>query len=453
MPQVRNRENGPKAHQHALWLSCLITTLIRAPALHAGELAYGAGYVADYTSNIARTPTNENSEMIHSVLAGMAYQETTADINARVLAQADYRDYSRNSFSDESAFFFDGAGVVTIVPQQLNWTVEDTYRQIARDVTVADVPTNRSNANVFNTGPDVFFRFTPLNTIVVGTRYGNVQLSDSEWDHNRRGGYARWLYQSTPSTTWSLNLETLSVEFDDALTVYNYARRDGFFRFDFLPSRSRIVLDAGTSAIEREQSENIDGTLVRLTWVRELTSDSKFGLSLGQEFMDIGSTLLAGLSDVTAGVPTLPPTGLVQEAANAEVFYVRRGEFFYTRTGAAFSLDLRGIARDLDYEAVPQDREDRAMRLALTYHQSATSALTVFGDHAITTYLSLDRKDTAIGVGARLTHLLNRSLSLVVEGRRNTRTSTDASAEFDENRILLALLYSSGSVYAPIIRR
>lgn len=396
---------------------------------------------------------NEREDWVSSLLAGFAYQENTPDLTARVLAQADYRDYRKDVFSDETVYYLDSTLVWAVAPQQFTWTVDDTSRQIARDVTQQDVPTNRVDANVFSTGPDVFVRFGSVNTLVLGARYQDVYFEDSNADSNRYSVLSRWLYQASPVTVLSLNVDSLRVAFDDDIANINFTRQDLFLRFNTRPSQSEFTLDLGATNIDRENASDVDGFLRRLTWVRQLTPVTTFGASFSGEFNDVGSSLLARGTGTTGTISPSLDTGLVQAVVSGDVFYAKGGEVFYSDVGTLFGLDFRVLKRDFDYETSPLDREEKAARAAITYYHSATLSTTAFATLTETSYQDFAREDDTHNAGLRFAYRLSRSLTLGLEGRRVSRSSTDTATEFTEKRGLLTLLYSSGPLYTPIMRR
>ena len=58
------------------------------PSAHAGEFAYGIGYVGEYSDNIRRVPANPESEKVSSTLMGIAYRENAPTFDAFLQAQA-----------------------------------------------------------------------------------------------------------------------------------------------------------------------------------------------------------------------------------------------------------------------------------------------------------------------------------------------------------------------------
>lgn len=424
-------------------------------AAQAGDFAYGLGYTVMGSDNITRAPSNERSDTVHSYLAGFSYLERTADVTARILAQAVYRDYQDDTFGDEGVYNLNSSLLWTISPQRFTWTVEDVYEETQITNTTADTPSNRTNVNVFSTGPDFYLRFNPVHTLALGARAGNVSTGRANADNDRFSSSASWLYQANSTSVYSVNFQLLDVNYDDSTLNNDYTRHDVFARAEYRPSRSQYVIDLGTSKISRDRGQDLDGTLARLSWVRQLTTESSFGMSASGEFSDTGADVLSA-STATAsstGLPVSTSTSQTSDVVTSDVYYAKRGSIFYNRRGSSFALDSSAYTQELDFETTPQDRKENGVRLQLDFFYSGATTVTLFTEQARIQYQNFVREDTDRDFGIRLGYRVNRTISLGLEGRRTDRTSTISVVEYEENRVFLSVLYSTSPLFTPIATR
>lgn len=410
--------------------------------LRAAESAYGLGYTAEYSDNITLVSSNERSGWIHSLLAGFAYQESTTDLVARVLAQATYNQYPKNSFGDETLLDLNSSAVWTISPRRFLWTLEDTARQALIDSTAPELPSNRTTVNVLSTGPDITLRLAPVHTLTFGARAADVYTGRVNADNKRFNGSAEWLYQMSSLTDLSLNYRILDVKFDDAALNNNYTRQDFFFRARYQPSPSRYLLDLGASDLSFDRGNDFRGTLTRLSWSRELTPQSAFGASLSREVSDTGSTVLS----------IAPPSGSSQTVATGDIYETKSGSIFYNQRGNRIGVQFQAGRDVRDFATIPQDSKGNNGRLQIDYFLSAESTVTLFAYYSRLEYPDLVRRDVIQNSGLRFDHRLTRTVSMGLEGRRSERRSTDSTLEFVDNRALLTLLYSSGPLFTPLRR-
>jgi hypothetical protein len=429
----------------------LALTVSAAPAT-AAELAFGAGYAGQYSTNIRQTPDNHENEWINSLVAGAGFQSMTPELQARLFSQVEHRDYLHNVFSDETLFSLDSSAIWVVSPQFFTWTVEDGYQVVLLDATGTDTPSNRAGANAFSTGPDFFLRFSPAHTLTLGGRYGNVYVGRSDLDNDRYTGYARWGYASSPQTTYSLNYESLRVEFDNPVLNANFRREDTFFRFLTRPSRSTFTLDAGGTHIQTERAADVNGALGRAAWTRELTSESTLGLSYAAQYQDTGTALLAEVTNAGATTTTTTAT-TAQDVVSTDVYYSKQREAFYSHLGSVFGLYLRGYRRDLDFEVTAQDRRETNGLMELSWFYSGADTFVLFRESLKTQFWNTQRQDISRNTGLRYAYRLARYWTMGIEGSQIRRDSSDPAFDFIENRALFSLFYSTGAAYAPSVRR
>jgi hypothetical protein len=450
---------GTWASHRIILIAGLAVGAVTLPAAHAGEIGFGFGYVGAYSDNIRRAEGGSEEELTHALLGGLAYRENSADLAARLLGQVEYRDYSRNTYDDETVLLLDAAAVWTINPQRLIWTLEDRFDQLPQDATLADTPDNREAVNVFNTGPDLLLPLTPVDTLVVGARVGHSYFRESDVDHNRYAGIVRLRHLAGPSTSYSLNLETIRVQYTDlpeppaVSPVADYLREDLFMRMDRRTLLSRLVLDAGLTRIVPDTGDDYDGPLARLNWAQRVSSESSVGIAGGLEYQDVSGALLAGLADPTVQDPITAPPQIPQTVTSGDIFYHKRAEVYYTRTGLFVGFRINVFYRDRDYEHVAQDQIARGGRTDWSYNFTETLTGNLYGEATRTDYQDFVRIDRDVNYGAWFGYRLNPNVSLRLEGRRYERRSAAALADYEETRAYLSLLYSSSPIFTLTERR
>jgi hypothetical protein len=450
---VKNRQSGGGGKLSRLLVTGVLLGIGAIEPMWAGESAYGVGYSAEHSDNIALVSSNERSDWIHSLLTGFAYQEKTIDLVARVQAQATYNHYQKNSFGDQTLLDLNSSAVWTVSPQRFLWTLEDNYRQGLVDSTGVNTPTNQTNVNVLSTGPDVYLRFTPVHTLALGARAGDVYTGRVDADNKRFSGSAGWLYQSSSITTLSLNYQALGVRYENSTLNNDYAREDVFFRVDSRPSRSQYRLDLGTTHINFDRGNDVSGTLARLSWIRQSTPVSSFGASISKESLNTGTDVLAATTTVSPAPETAGGQGATSgqtSIVTGDVYTTKGGTIFYNHRGSQLGAQFQAGRRELDFETTPQDSKETNGSLQIDYLFPGATTATLFTGYIRTEYLDVIRRDTERNTGIRVAHHLSRTVSLGLEGRHHDRTSTVSSSSYVDNRILFTVLYSSGPLFAPL---
>ncbi|MDH5512638.1 MAG: hypothetical protein OEY27_05415 [Gammaproteobacteria bacterium] len=405
------------------------------------------------SDNINRAPVQKENDTVRILVANAAYQENTPRFLANVIAEAEYNDYQDDTFGDEGIYDLRSTLLWVLSPQRFTWSVEEVFEQRVIASSLADTPDNRTDVNVFSTGPDFYIRLNPLHTLALGARAGNVYTGTSNFDNDRYSGSLRWLYQTTSISTFSFNFVTQDVNYDDPVANVDFTRHDTFFRYEYRPSRSQYVVDLGASKVNKDRGEDLDGSLAKFTLHQQLSMVSSFGFSLSGELADTGTDIItAPLPITTIGVTPVSVPSLSADVVN-ELYYAKRAFIYYTRRGKNLGLAITLGAQDLDYETPTLDQREKTGDLMLDYFYSGTTTISLFSEQSRIDFHEIFRRDTDRDSGVRWQHRLSRSISIGLEGRRIDRNSTDPLREYVDNRALFSILYTSGSIPSPVFGR
>jgi len=281
-----------------------------APAL-AGQYDWGAVFMFAHDSNITRT-ADPHAEWTKTLFGGIAYAERTVDLTARLLAQVEKRDFVRNTYQNDTAYFLNGAAVWTMAPQQLYWIVEDLAGESLLNLTAPDTPANRVKTNSLSTGPEFTFRVDPTNLPVIGARYGRYDI-EGPGDNRRYTGYARWLHQLSEPEKLSLNYEMTRVDFTPPALFPTFLRQDQFLRYERLSPLNSLILEGGTTRIQRYGGDQTNGRLVRVAALDALTSEAAVRLNLSDQISDSANDFRLGVASAIS--PMTPATPIETAAA------------------------------------------------------------------------------------------------------------------------------------------
>lgn len=425
-------------------MACLLLVLARTAA--AGEYQYTLSYSADYSNNIGLAPTDEQDELIHVLDSNFILSQESRELDARAAARATYRDYQKNTFADQTTLGLDSEVTWKPLPESFQWVATDVYTQVAASPTLADTPANRLNTNVFSTGPDVFWRPDPVNTVQLGARYGsntfsgtdNASLADDA-DNTRRTGTIAWSYRYSPVTTLSIGHSTESVRFSNPGIGTNFDFRTNQTTAGLVSQRetNTFALDAGETRLKRTGQPEIHGKLGRLSWKRQLSSDSAFSIIAARSLSDTAGQLLAGSGGTT-------PIGAPLALSTSDVFTSKTATVLYSRGFGRGSLTLSAFRAERVFELSTADNDD-ARGATIQYTRSFSERLTSAAkfNYVRTLFPTITREDEdkagTISLQYKLTHTLFGGVSV----SRRIRQSTDPTAAFAENRVVLSLAYNS----------
>jgi hypothetical protein len=435
--------------------------------VHAVESGFVLGLSLTHDSNISRVETNPQSDWTRALIAGLFGRVNTVDLTARIQAQVERRHFYRRAFAEDTIGFLDGAGVWTISPRQLTWTVEDTFRELQLNLTSPDIPSNLTRSNSLSTGPDLTLSMSATNSVVIGGRYGRFDIKNSNGDNRRYTGYLRGVHALSAQAKLSLNYEATSMYFEPGAQAYSKIfREDWIGRLENLSGANNTVLDLGTSRVTQygggspglqcqatatpspqpcnAAASSLKGNrLARLTLSEKLSSQSTVRLLLSDQISDTYTDLLVGVTGST--VPRDPPVGLPTAAtfATGDLYHSKRGELGYTNNDGRFGYTLQAYGRRVDFLSLDNDFQEKGGTFLWSWTISDALRLNASTIYAKRTYSFDDRQDTDRTNSVNGTYRLNGNVTVAMDVSRVERRSTVPLSSYVDDRIMLVLAYSS----------
>lgn len=428
-------------------LAIAVATVLPGSA-SALDYMLDAGTRVEYSNNIFLTPANEKHGWVGVVSSGIRMREDGPYLKANLAGSVEYQDYRSDQFQDRTNVGLNGTAVWSPLPEQFTWTAEDVFSQVVRDRRLVDLPTNLENANAFSTGPDLFLRLNPVNTLNVGGRYADYYFENVETgtggltgdrDSTRTSGVLRWIYRATPRTTLSLNYTGEQTEFDDSINNENFKRRDAFFSWQtrITQTGSSANLDLGGTTVERERSPEVQGFLGRLSVNRQSTRQRYYRLAASAEYTDNARDIrTAGL---TGGDPTL-----VSVPGQTDILYAKQADASISNTSGFLVMVMRAYGRSEEYEVVvTDDIKTVGGGIEMSYKLTAALTASVVGNWSKSDYQNVDRIDRIASGGFGLAYRAREPLTVNLNLTRNERVSEGAVAgqEYEEFRAALGISY------------
>jgi hypothetical protein len=410
----------------------------------AASFTYSLGYRAEYSDNIYRLPDEQEvqSDLINTVLVGFTYLENTSTFNARILGNFIYEDYYNKTFENQTNNWLDAYGEYFFVPQVVSWVAADGFRKVQIDPLEPDTPTNRQDSNVFVTGPNVYLRFGPVDTLTIEARYGRAWVENVDIDSERDFIATRWAHRLSERNTLSLNYEFLDVDYENSTLNTDFRRHNFFLRANASSARNVYTLDLGRTRIEPYGDEAISNWLVRLDSTWQASSISSVGVHYGREYSDTASDLIpTGVIEQVGSGGIIPPIGT--DIVTGELYYTEEVEFFYTRRGNTFPWSARLFNRRIDYDTSPEDRQEKGSLVDARYVFSSTLSYQASASYTVLEYDQLGREDRDAIMGVALIYRAGPNLTAGLSLRRFVRKSTDSTAEYTDDRPAITINYAT----------
>lgn len=419
-----------------------------APLL-AGDLAYGGGYSLAYDTNITRVPSNPVADFTQTLFAGLGYQERTASVAARLSAQIERRDYLRDTYVPEKAYYVDASVLWTISPN-LSWIVENYASQVPISLTTVDTPTNRTNANSFTTGPDLSLHLTSTDSGLFGARYGLLTI-DGPGDNEYFTGYARGQHRLSQTSTVSLNYLATRVYFQDPEAFSNYSLDAWFLGYEYRPSTSGFRMEGGTVRLQQERLESPPpGFYGRISAVYQITPESGLSASAENTYSDTAIDLLGGVTSATQA-PSAPGR-ITPGSAVTGPYHGRRADLNLDHRGPRFQVTARGYARSVDYLQSNESYVEQDGRVEVFWFPGVTR-VRFYAEYLRRDFVDFFQQDRLRASSVTVTYRASRVMNVSVEAGRFASFSTLSQNNFVDYRLSLTLGFSTGPLYTPASRR
>jgi hypothetical protein len=417
-------------HRRSIIVSaCFIAALCgRAHADTRLTVEAGAGH----SDNITRTEGEEVDETIASLGVDLEWQAERPRLTADVNLNADYLEYLDDTFDSEVV----GAGNAllnfALVPERLNWTLEDHYGQQSNDPFSPITPETRESVNYLSTGPDLLLRFGDAGVRLFG-QYSLATYERSPVDNERLVGGLSLGRAGVRGQGLSFNAVQESVAFDD-LPANDFDRRSAYLAYGISGARTELRIEGGYTWLEPEQGEESGAPRVLVQVDRELTRSSTLTLVLGTQLTDSSAALSSAVDGPVPSGPTVTATADPFENRNASLSW----RFARRRTSIALGVDWD----DEQYETQPLlDRTRTSFDVALDRRLGARlsaglSASLIDEDFDAANFDARTRE-----LAASLSWQAGRAIGLRLVAERSSRDTSTGLGEYGENRVFLRVFY------------
>lgn len=461
----RNARWAPAARRAVFPKILYATTLSWACAhpLHAAETGYGIGLSLTSDSNITRVATNPRREVTQQFIVGLFYRQDTDEVSVRILTQVERRRFLRHTFASDTGGFLDEALVWRILPRRVSWSLEDAYREVQVNITAPAIPTNVAKSNTLSTGPDITFALNSANSAVVGGRYGQLDVPNTNLHNRRYTGFVRGVHALSTQTKLSLNYEATRMYFGPGPQTFpNILRQDWFGSFENRSPINDTVIDVGTSRVGQyggtvaqcqgagatpslcSAPREHRGRFVRISTTEELSTRSRGRVAISDQISDTYTDLLGAVTNPTAprdvGAVVVTGTNL----ATGDLYRSKRGELAYTNDDGRFGYTVQGYRRLVNFETLGPDYQETGGTFYWSWISSGSLRFNLSAIYTKRVFPSIDRHDADRTYSVGEVYLVTGHLTTSLSINRIERQSTAPVNNYRDNQVILVLGYTSG---------
>ncbi|MET0935691.1 MAG: outer membrane beta-barrel protein [Luteibacter sp.] len=429
----------------------------------AGTFDYTLYGGLEHSNNIALSSDRPLSETVLSPGATFQFYQLGSTFQANVGGTLQYNKYLENRFDSQTQTQVSGQANWTVMPDRLDFSVEDYAGIQPVDQLSSDSPDNQQQTNVIVLGPTLRMRFGDAARGQFELRYINSYASKVDEFDSSRGMAAFRLYRDlSPTDVISGNVEFQRVDFDKQPSSANYDRKEAYVRYTSKLARFDADVLVGGTRISFDGGRNTDAPLVRMQigWLPTLrnaltvsgvyqyadaaqdiiTTPGVYGPSLGADRVEaidpFANTGGLGRGLTGAGI------GVGDAVIGAEIYKERRLEATWNWRGERLNITVAPYSDRLRYlEDNTFDRTSRGVSIGVGYKLTPTMTLAGFGTGEHMDYQQLNRTDKTIRLGLDLSQQVNRHWTWHVGVARNHRNSNAADQSYSENQIFVGLVF------------
>lgn len=400
----------------------------------AAEVDYEFRVGALRSDNVARTDVLEIKETIALVGVEADLQYESRRVDASLVTDMEYRNYTDNSFDNEVVGFLFADLNLHLAPDVFSWVFQNRFGNLQTNPFLANTPRNRQDLNRFSTGPDFRLRLGSNTAFELGGRYNSTRYELSDIDNDVLGGRISLVRALSARRSFSLNVTTDRIEYDNDQLNSNYDRQTAYVGFESEISRGSIVVNLGYNELH-DNGEVVGGNVINIAWDREISRSASFQLAYDEGFTDSSNTLGRSRPGAGSGNPQNTP-GVSDPFENKRF----SAGLNYQRNNSNFSISA--LYNEDEYLTVSTLNRSRS-EFRADYSNVLGSAwrIRIGGSLQKTDFDATGRSDDDFVISAGLSRQLSRMVGINLNYIRFYRESSDVTFDYVENQISLTLSY------------
>jgi hypothetical protein len=406
-------------------------------------LNWRLGLSIEHSDNMAQRPVEVSDTVIAPSMA-FAYLMQGARGEFEAAGSASYRHYLENRFDDELLQQVGLNGRWVLSPERLSWAFQAVVTDQPVNPFGVDAPDNRQRTEVLVTGPTLALRPATNLRLLGELRFMDTGAERTpEFDGQRLAAAARLLYQRSPVTALSGEVESIDADFDRAGIAPDYRRDNAFLRYSRTAARGEWNTDIGYSRVRFDdvvagfsREESLPLARVRIAYA--LTEITRLEADLQRGFGDSVQDLLDGAP--RAGDYALPigRTAIRDTTLSSDLFEQTGGRLGVSHRSEATYVRVDSRWRRQEYlRATGLDQTIRGFSVSANRQVRATFSLGVQAGMDWRRFESIARRDRDTRIALVANWQTSRRTGFSFELSHGERRSTDPLQGFDDNRVLV----------------
>jgi hypothetical protein len=429
-------------------------TLVAASGVaSAAQFNYSLFATVEHSDNITLSTDHPISQNVLTPGINFTYVEQGSVFQANAAGTLGYQYFPGNKFDNQVQTQLTGQANWSVLPQRLDFTVEDYAGVQPIDSLASNSPDNRQQTNVLSLGPTLHLRFGEAMRGQVELRYLNSYASKVDDFNSSRGmGAFRLFRDISPTTQLSANIEIQRVTFSNQAGGPDYDRTQVFAHYvkDLAHFYTDVTL--GWARLKFDHGMTDSRPMARLTLGWQPSYRNGLSLTGAYEFADAAQDMMMrpgqNIIDAvdTNPVDIIDGTGTALNAGtmviDSQVYRTQSLSLNYTFHSERLSLNVTPVYHKLDYLNDPTfNQTGRGGNVGVDYRLRPNLTLSGFLTAERLNYDSFARTDKSYRYGLDLRQQWSRHWSWHVAYIRQLRSSNAIAQSYHENEIFFGVVF------------
>ncbi|EEF23002.1 conserved hypothetical protein, partial [Ricinus communis] len=272
---------------HALTFAGALVPVSQTLAAPNLDITLGAD--VEYHDNAALSSTNEKSDIERVARAQVDYVRPDGPLTANVNYLVERHDFQDDVEEDRTVVSGAAQAKWEAIPKTLNFTGSHQVSDELRDRRDANVNSNMERRSVTTLGAEGILHFSRRDSVVLGPRVSNVDVSGSGGSNSDRAALdVAWHHLLSPVSSLVLTGSEERVSADKSVDEYDASR--AMLTYQTKLAHLTYQIGGGFNRIDRNVGDSVDGYSVLLS------------ADYQAEGMTVGASLVRQLTDSEVGL-------------------------------------------------------------------------------------------------------------------------------------------------------
>ena len=426
-----------KNRKAALYVALLASLPVAA---QAARIDYEVGVSWLHSDNIGLSEIDEVSDDVVSPWIQFNAEQTGSVLRFGLNGNVRYDTYLDNTFDDGVQGELAGSLNWTLLPERIDFVVEDNLTRQSINVLSGFSPGNQQQVNVFTAGPTFRARFNESTRGQIDLRYTDTYAEESTDFNGSRYSIAAQLRRRLRGTDeLSFHVNAMETDYDVDGEFFNYTRYDAYAGYQSTLASLDLEAELGYSRIEPKNSgDDSSSPLFRGNIAWRVSPRSTFTTQFNYELADAAHNL--AFRPAVPGGPVIDGPIDPGLPIGPQTFRQRRLVLGYQFSTERLTLGINPYYERIRYLATSTENQDiTGITLNADYQLRPLTTFSLVAVRQKREYDDIFRSDTSTIFNFGVSRQFTRHWNGRVYVQRAERDSSSFSQSYVENSVFLSI--------------